>query len=234
MSIGALCVGRPRQLDQPVEIRADHRVFAGAFGHALEALQFLARLLLDFLGHLRLGDRLLELRDLRRALVAFAQLLLDRAHLLAQQVLAVGCRRSSSRVRSSISRETFSTSMRCASRSSSLSSRVLRSNVSSSACFSSALMSISPAMKSASRAGPSMACSDDDHLVRHLRQQLQDLDRALLQRAAHAPSMSGSALSAIGDELARGRRGTDSPRGTAARESAARPGRSRDARRPAP
>ena len=35
-------------------------------------------------------DRLLELRDLGRALVALAELLLDRAHLLAQQVLAVG------------------------------------------------------------------------------------------------------------------------------------------------
>ena len=58
-----------------------------------------------------------------------------------------------SRVRSSISRETFSTSMRCASSSSSLSSRALRSKVSSSACFSSAPMSIRPAMKSASRAG---------------------------------------------------------------------------------
>ena len=84
-----LRLGRPRQLDQPVEVRAHHRVLAGAFGHALETLQLLARLLLDLLGHLRFGDRLLELGDLRRALVAFAELLLDRAHLLAQQVLAV-------------------------------------------------------------------------------------------------------------------------------------------------
>ncbi len=84
-----LGVGRPRQLDQPVEVGAHHRVFAGAFGHALEALQFLARLLFHFLRHLRVGDRLVELGDLARRLVAFAELLLDRAHLLAQQVLAV-------------------------------------------------------------------------------------------------------------------------------------------------
>src|SRR5262249_13176938 len=57
----------PRKLDQPLEIRADHGVLAGRIGHALQALQFLARLLLDFLGHLRFGDRLLELIDLRGA-----------------------------------------------------------------------------------------------------------------------------------------------------------------------
>ena len=82
-------VGRPGELDQPVQIRAHHRVLAGAFGHALEALQFLARLLFHLLGHFRFGDRLVELGDLARRLVAVAELLLDRAHLLAQQVLAV-------------------------------------------------------------------------------------------------------------------------------------------------
>ena len=89
ISIAVSGVGRPGQLDQPVEIGADHRVLAGALGHALEPLQLLARLLLDFLGHLRRGDRAVELGDLRRAFVALAELLLDRAHLLAQQVLAL-------------------------------------------------------------------------------------------------------------------------------------------------
>ena len=79
----------PRQLDQPVEVGAHHRVLAGRLGHALEALELLARDLLDLLGHVRVGDRLVELLDLGGALVAFAELLLDRAHLLAQQVLAV-------------------------------------------------------------------------------------------------------------------------------------------------
>ena len=82
--------GRPGQLDQPLEIRADHRVLAGGFGHALETLQLLARVLLDLRRHLGFGDRLGELGDLGGTLVAFAQLLLDGAHLLAQQVLAVG------------------------------------------------------------------------------------------------------------------------------------------------
>jgi len=59
------------------------------FRHALEALQFLARLLFHLLGHLRFGDRTVELGDLARRLVAVAELFLDRAHLLAQQVLAV-------------------------------------------------------------------------------------------------------------------------------------------------
>src|SRR5690606_6796927 len=79
----------PRQLDEPVEIGADHRVLACPFGHALQALQFLARLLLDFLRHVRLDDELFQLLDLGGAVVAFAQLLLDRAHLLAQHVLAL-------------------------------------------------------------------------------------------------------------------------------------------------
>ena len=43
----------------------------------------------DFLGHSRVGDRLVELGDFRGAFVALAQLFLDRAHLLAQQMLAI-------------------------------------------------------------------------------------------------------------------------------------------------
>jgi hypothetical protein len=88
---GGLRLVLPWQVHQPLEVRADHAVLAGAVGHALQALQFLARLLLDFLGHAGLADALLELLELRgRAAFVFAQLLLDRAHLLAQEVLAVG------------------------------------------------------------------------------------------------------------------------------------------------
>ncbi len=80
----------PRQLDEPVEIGPHHAVFAGRFRHALQPAQLLARLVFDLLGHLRLGDRLAELGDLRRlALVALAELALDRGHLLAQQHLAI-------------------------------------------------------------------------------------------------------------------------------------------------
>ena len=81
---------RPRQFDQPVEIGAHHAVFAGRFGHALQPAQFLARLLLDLLRHAGLGDRLVELGHFGGlALLAFAELALDRRHLLAQQHLAL-------------------------------------------------------------------------------------------------------------------------------------------------
>ena len=81
---------RPGQLDQPVEIGAHHAVLAGGLRHALQPAQFLARLVLDLLRHLGLGDGGAELRHLRAlALVAFAELALDRGHLLAQQHLAV-------------------------------------------------------------------------------------------------------------------------------------------------
>ena len=81
---------RPRQLDQPVEIAAHHAVFAGRFRHALQPAQFLARLLLDLLRHFGVGDGLVELGHFGGlALLAFAELALDRRHLLAQQRLAL-------------------------------------------------------------------------------------------------------------------------------------------------
>ena len=81
---------RPRQLDQPIEIGAHHAVFAGRFGHALQPAQFLARLVLDVFRHAGLGDRGVELGHFRGlALLAFAELALDRRHLLAQQRLAL-------------------------------------------------------------------------------------------------------------------------------------------------
>ncbi len=60
------------------------------FGHALQPSQFLARLVLDFLRHAGIGDRLVELGHFGRlALLAFAELALNRRHLLAQQHLAL-------------------------------------------------------------------------------------------------------------------------------------------------
>ena len=56
----------------------------------LQPAQFLARLLLDLLRHLRVGDGLVELGHFGRfALLTFAQLALDGSHLLAQQRLAL-------------------------------------------------------------------------------------------------------------------------------------------------
>ena len=81
---------RPRQLDQPIEISAHHAVFAGGFRHALQPAQFLARLVLDLLRHAGIGDRLFEFGDLGGlALLALAELPLNRRHLLAQQHLAL-------------------------------------------------------------------------------------------------------------------------------------------------
>ncbi len=80
---------RPGKLDQPIEIGADHAVLGGRLGHALEPLQLLQRLLLGLFRHAGLGDRLAQIGDLGLALVAFAELLLYLAKLLAQDVLAL-------------------------------------------------------------------------------------------------------------------------------------------------
>jgi hypothetical protein len=79
----------PRQLGQPVEIRAQHRVLARRLRHAFEALEFLFRLLFDFLGHAGLGDGVCDFLDFRRLLAAFAKLFLDGLELLAQHELAL-------------------------------------------------------------------------------------------------------------------------------------------------
>ena len=89
MSIASGLELRPRQLDQPVEIGADHPVFGGRVGHALEPLELLLGLLLGFLRHAGLVDLLAQLAELDRLLVTFAQLLLDLPELLAQDVLAL-------------------------------------------------------------------------------------------------------------------------------------------------
>ena len=79
----------PGQLDQPVEIGADHAVFGRGLGHPLEPAELAPRLLLDLLRHLGLGDRLAQLGDLVLLAVGVAQLLLDRRHLLAEEHLAL-------------------------------------------------------------------------------------------------------------------------------------------------
>ena len=80
---------RPGQLDQPIEIGADHAVLGRGLGHALEPLQLLARLLFGLLGHAGLLDRLAEFGDLGLRVLALAELFLDLAELLAQDVLAL-------------------------------------------------------------------------------------------------------------------------------------------------
>src|SRR5450759_4846750 len=80
---------RPWQLDQPVEVAADHARLGGGLRHSLVAAYFLFRLAFRLGRHLGLGDRLVQLRDLLRLAVAFSQLALNRRHLLAQDRLAL-------------------------------------------------------------------------------------------------------------------------------------------------
>ena len=80
---------RPRQLDEPLEVRARDGVLGRRRLHALEALELLLGDLLGLLGHLRLGDLLGELVEVAAAVVELAELFLDRLELLAQDVLAL-------------------------------------------------------------------------------------------------------------------------------------------------
>ncbi len=80
---------RPGQIDEPIQIAADHAVFGGGLGHALEPLELLRRLVLRLLRHAGRLDRLAQLGDLGRLFVALTQLLLNVAQLLAKDVLAL-------------------------------------------------------------------------------------------------------------------------------------------------
>ena len=80
---------RPGQLDQRVEIGADHAPLGRRLRRAFEPAQLLARHRLDVGRHLRLADRLVEVGDLLLVRTLVAQLALDRRHLLAQQHLAL-------------------------------------------------------------------------------------------------------------------------------------------------
>ncbi len=75
---------RPRHGDEPIEVGARHRIFGGAFRHALEARQLAQGLFLRLRGHTGLGNRLLEFRDFGAGAIGFAELLLDLAQPLAQ------------------------------------------------------------------------------------------------------------------------------------------------------
>ena len=82
--LGALGPGHG---DQPVEVGADHRGLAGGIAHPLQARELLLGLLADLVGHPGLLDLGAVLVDDRG--VVLAQLLADRLHLLAQEVLAL-------------------------------------------------------------------------------------------------------------------------------------------------
>ena len=82
--VGALL---PRHGDQPVQVGPDHARLAALLAHALEPAELLARPAPDRLGHARLVDLRAVLVDDR--CVVLVELLADRLHLLAQEVLAL-------------------------------------------------------------------------------------------------------------------------------------------------
>ena len=82
--LGALA---PRHGEQPVEVGADHRRLAALVAHPLEPRELALGLLAHGVGHAGLGDlRAVVVGDGR---VVLAELLADRLHLLAQEVLAL-------------------------------------------------------------------------------------------------------------------------------------------------
>ncbi len=85
--VGRLVV--PRQVEDPVEVSAHHRVLGAANLHVAKALQLLLRDLLRFRGQVRLGDSLLEAVEIALISVVFSELFLDGLELLAKDVLAL-------------------------------------------------------------------------------------------------------------------------------------------------
>ena len=89
--INFLAAGRlgPRQRGHPLEIRARDHVLGGRRSHFGQALDFAVTFFLRFGGHAGFFDLLAQLVDFLHGVVGFAQLLLNRFHLLAQKVFAL-------------------------------------------------------------------------------------------------------------------------------------------------
>jgi hypothetical protein len=83
------CFGGPRQRYQPVEIGADDAVLGAGLWHFGKPVQLSIRCLLDVFGHVRLFDFLAQLVRFGLLRIDLAELLLDRAQLLAQVELAL-------------------------------------------------------------------------------------------------------------------------------------------------
>ena len=80
----------PGQQGQPLDVIAGDGVVGRHGRHAAEAGKLLQRFLLGLLRHTRRFQLGAQLLDIALAVVAFAELLLDRLHLLAQVVIALG------------------------------------------------------------------------------------------------------------------------------------------------
>ena len=86
LALGALV---PWQRGQPVEIGLDHAVLSRRGRQLRKAIQFALCLLLRLLRHAGLLDLAAKLGNFRLRFARFAQLSLNRLHLLAQVVLAL-------------------------------------------------------------------------------------------------------------------------------------------------
>jgi len=80
----------PGQGQNPINVVPRDRVFGGGGGHLLEAVQFLVGDVAGFGGEGGLLDAFAERAHLARVGVAFAQLTLDGAELLAKEEIALG------------------------------------------------------------------------------------------------------------------------------------------------
>ncbi len=78
---------RPRHVHQPLKVAPRDRVLRGLRRHARQPVQLAVRLLLHLRRHPRLLHPLAQLGDLLLAVLALAQLLADRLHLLAEEEL---------------------------------------------------------------------------------------------------------------------------------------------------
>ena len=134
--VGALA---PGDAEQPVEVGADHRRLAARLAHPLEPPELALGLLADGVGHRRLLDLRPVLVDDRG--VVLAELLADRLHLLAQEVLALLRLLAPSSTSSRIRLRTWSSASRSRCSSSASSRRSVTSTVSSSRCLSAREMS---------------------------------------------------------------------------------------------
>ncbi len=79
----------PRQLREPVEVRANHAVLGRCRRDFGEPVELALRRLLHVLGHVRVVDLLAQLVRFGLLRIGFAELFLDRPHLLAKVELAL-------------------------------------------------------------------------------------------------------------------------------------------------
>ena len=80
---------RPRQGDQPIDVGPRDRVLGGRGWHFRQPVEFAQRFLLHALGHAGSFDLFRQFLDFLRLVVALTEFLLDRLHLLSQEVLAL-------------------------------------------------------------------------------------------------------------------------------------------------